>query len=198
MKNWEKIILGALGIGAVYVGYKAYKDYQSLTNGIKNITDGISNAVNTVTNPISYTNGPLANPVSQAGSTAVILTDLPSNYQGATITYGTTTASTQAALAKQTEAFQSGSKQASVVISNTGVVSTYGGAIANPLPTSGVGSPSNPYLFKNGYKGAGSYQVSKGSPIITITSQSSFNQEIADINAGMTVAPQGGGVFNWL
>lgn len=162
---------------AIFAAYEIWKFLQ------KNPQDNPAN-------PLNYTNGGLANPVSQLGASDTVLYNLPSNYQGATVTYATTPQQTAADLSQLTQAFRSGQQNAAVVVSNTGEISTYGGAIANPLPQSGLGSPYNPYLLSGGYRGAGTYSNGTGGLPITITSLSDYRSTVATLNG--TPQPSGG------
>jgi hypothetical protein len=184
------ITLGALAVFAylVYIVYTAY------LNGL--------NIVNTLTNPNSYTVGPLANPTSQAGASATILYSLPSIYQGAPITYATTAAQTNAALTAQQQAFSTNpTSQPSVVVSNTGVMSTSGGGVT--VPVSGQGTATNPFIFANGWQGIGSYSISNqsgGTNLVLLTSQAAYQSEQTAINTGVSGGPSttpSGGMFNW-
>ena len=90
------------------------------------------------------------------------------NYQNAQVVYSNSTSQYQTALTNLNNAFSSAQPQAEIVVSpNNQVESTYGGQPATLNQTQN-GSISKPYLYSNGYQGAGYYYDKNSNGSITI------------------------------
>ena len=90
------------------------------------------------------------------------------NYQNAQVVYTNSTSQYQTALNNLNNASSSAQPQAEIVVSpNNQVESTYGGQPATLNQTQN-GSISKPYLYSNGYQGAGYYYDKNSNGSITV------------------------------
>ena len=145
----EDVIL--IGGAVVIVGGIAYLIITNLPNILSTLSNMVSQAIE-----------------SKSLQTGADQSSNSNNYQNANVVYTNSTSQYQTALNNLNNAFANSSPNAQIVVSpNNQVESTYGGQPATLVQTQ-MGSISKPYLYSNGYQGAGYYYDKNSNGSITI------------------------------